>query len=294
MGGCTSTESATSHSQASQEPPSIRASSPGNAMMEECPICYMSAADVELLPHKSMAAGDVSGHRACRKCREQLVHRNSPCPWCRTEMVWQTVFGFLDGLKNGTTGYQDGQHNELASLMEKWQEYEMSRSPSDIKLFAREMASDAAIVARLEGALVSNSGWLRDSAGLWIRFYALYADGELELDAVDGERLQRAVDSSISIFEKKHGSFNHPHFVGAMYQQAAVALLCARTSGLSTATLQELVKRVGEATLRTFKAHHSGARDKSLVRERLDEYYAEAVSETQVRWCGALLGTIQS
>lgn len=195
-------------------------------------------------------------------------------------MVWQTVFGFIDGLKSGASRGAEGNHNQLAGLMETWQEYEMSRSPSDIKLFAREMVSDAAVGARLEGSLATSSGFLRDSAGLWIRFHAMAADGELEgLSAVDAERLRRAVDAAISIFETHHGTLKHPHFVGAMYQQAAVSLLCANMSGLSTSTLTGLVRRVGESVLRVYKAHHKGAHDKALVRERLDAQYVQAVSQ---------------
>jgi len=243
----------------------------------ECPICYASSTDIEPLPHKT-ASGNVAAHRACRKCREELVTRNAPCPWCRTEMVWQTVFGVLDGLKGATRGYRDGQHDELANLMGMWQEYEMIRTKSDISLFAREMATDPAVVARLEGALAASSGWLRDSAGLWIRFYALYSDGELELSAVDGDRLRRAVDVAIASFERDHGG--HPDFVGAMYQQAAVAVLSASYSGLSTRTVAAQARRVGESAIRVFRRHYAAQpRCVAQVRERLTREYAEAVSE---------------
>lgn len=193
-------------------------------------------------------------------------------------MVWQTVFGVLDGLKGATRGYRDGQHDELANLMGMWQEYEMVRTKSDICLFAKEMATDAAVIARLEGALVTSSGWLRDSVGLWIRFYALWADGEAELSTVDGERLRRAVDAAIDTFERDHGG--HPDFVGAIYQQAAVAVLSASFSGLSTRTAALEARRVGEAALRVFRRHY-GAQPRSAaqVRERLNRDYAEAVSE---------------
>jgi len=244
---------------------------------EDCPICYSRARDVEPLPHKE-SAGDVSLHRACRKCREELVKRNASCPWCRTEMVWQTVFGFLDGLKKGAVGYQEGQHNRLADLMGTWQEYEITRTQSDIRLFAREMASDPAIGARIQGALASKSGWLRDTIGLWLRFHAMHADGEVDLDAADGERLRRAVDEAIAVFEQDHGG--HPHFLGAMYQQAAVALLCANASGLSTRTAGELTKRVGSAVKRVFDRHYRLRPDaRQRVRERMTKEYAEAVTQ---------------
>lgn len=193
-------------------------------------------------------------------------------------MVWQTVFGVLDGLKGAARGYRDGQHDELANLMTMWQEYEMCRTKSDICLFAREMATDPAVVARLEGALIASSGWLRDSAGLWIRFYALYADGEADLSAIDGDRLRRAVDAAIESFERDHGG--HPDFVGAMYQQAAVAVLSASFSGLSTRTTSLLARRVGEAALRVFRRHYgSQIRSAAQVRERLNREYALAVSD---------------
>jgi len=193
-------------------------------------------------------------------------------------MVWQTVFGVLDGLKGATRGYRDGQHDELANLMAMWQEYEMCRTKSDICLFAREMATDPAVIARLEGALITSSGWLRDSIGLWIRFYALYADGETELTTENGERLRRAVDAAIESFERNHGG--HPDFVGAMYQQAVVAVLSASFSGLSTRTTALMARRVGEAALRVFRRHY-GAQPRSAaqVRERLNKDYAEAVSD---------------
>lgn len=251
--------------------------SPETKSQTDCPICYSASSDVEPLPHKTIS-GNVASHQACRKCREELVKRNSPCPWCRTEMVWQTVFGVLDGLKGAARGYRDGQHDELANLMTMWQEYEMCRTKSDICLFAKEMATDPAVVARLEGALTTSNGWLRDSAGLWIRFYSLYADGEAELNAADGDRLRRAVDAAIASFERDHGG--HPDFVGAMYQQAAVAVLSASFSGLSTRTTSLLARRVGEAALRVFRRYYgSQMRSAAQVRQRLNKEYAQAVSD---------------
>lgn len=193
-------------------------------------------------------------------------------------MVWQTVFGFLDGLKSGTRGFQDGQHNELAGLMATWQEYEMIRTESDIKLFAKEMATDPAIIARLDGAVSRKSGWLRDSIGLWLRFHAMYEDGELEISPADGARLKRAVEAGIIIFKENHGG--HPHFVGAIYQQAAVATLCANLSGLSKATLAKVTKDIGEAVIQVWQKHYAGQSGRIReIRERLTDSYAEAVSE---------------
>merc|ERR1712039_145732 len=122
------------------------------------------------------------------------------------------------------------------------------------------------------------SGWLRDTAGLWIRFSAMYADGELDVDAADGERMRKAADAAIAIFEADHGG--DPHFLGAIYQQAAVALLCTVISGSSSKTVAALTKRVGEAVLRVFAKHYSSqAGAKARVRERLTQDYVEGTSE---------------
>merc|ERR1712072_1292546 len=66
---------------------------------EECPICYEVCTDVQQLLHECSGSRDVSSHRACQKCRQQMLERNQSCPWCRDNMVWQELFGFLDGLK---------------------------------------------------------------------------------------------------------------------------------------------------------------------------------------------------
>lgn len=172
--------------------------------------------------------------------------------------------------------FGDGQHNELASLMATWQEYEMCRTEAEVKMFAKEMSTDPAIIARLEGAVARKTGWLRDSLGLWIRFFAMYEDGEIEISAENGSRLQRAVATGIEVFKVNHGG--HPHFVGAVYQQAAVATLCANVSGLSNRTLAKVTKDVGEAAIHVWEKHYGKGRRREF-RERCTKEYAQAVSE---------------
>ena len=55
--------------------------------------------DVELLEHATSIRGDISDHVACGYCRANMIRTNASCPWCRTEMVWRNLYGFLDGLK---------------------------------------------------------------------------------------------------------------------------------------------------------------------------------------------------
>merc|ERR1719188_258444 len=217
------------------------------------------------------------------------LYTASPLRAFENELGVQDPVGFWDPVgytndgdvqsfkRRRTVELKHGRISMLATMGYR-QEYEMCRTKSDISLFAKEMATDPAVVARLEGALATSSGWLRDSACLWIRFYALYADGETELSTADGERLRRAVDAAIESFERDHGG--HPDFVGAMYQQASVAVLSASFSGLSTRAVAAQARRVGEAALRVFRRHYgSHPRSAAHVRERLNRDYTEAVSD---------------
>mmetsp|Transcript_58379 Transcript_58379/g.125432 ORF Transcript_58379/g.125432 Transcript_58379/m.125432 type:complete len:331 (-) Transcript_58379:88-1080(-) len=248
--------------------------------MEECPICYEQRGDVVQLVHvggeaasRSKGGFDVSSHRACARCRQQLVEKNQRCPWCRDHMEWQDIFGFLDGLK-GAVG-RASRPDELADLMSRWQEYEMTRSKADVRTFARDIVEDIALCAHLDRMIASgNSAFMRDSAGLWCRFHAMVADGELELSAVDSQRLASMVESAILAFEVDGGGA--PQYIGAMYTQLAVAVLCAQYSNSSTEALARLARRVGEACIRLHKERY---RNVGGVRERLSKDYISAVSE---------------
>lgn len=152
----------------------------------ECPICFemTDPADLEALVHASQADGsapdrDVSAHIACGTCRESMMKLGQGCPWCRDEVVWKNVFGFLDDLKNGVG--EATTPDTLADLMARWEEYELTRSNSDVLLFARDMVQDVALCAHIDRAIAGNAGWLRDSSGLWCRFHAMVTDGELTL-----------------------------------------------------------------------------------------------------------------
>ena len=67
-----------------------------------CPICEEERTDVQMLEHapSAHAGGDISSHQACADCRAAMVRTGGSCPWCRSEIVWQNLFGFLDGLKD--------------------------------------------------------------------------------------------------------------------------------------------------------------------------------------------------
>mmetsp|Transcript_110826 Transcript_110826/g.203209 ORF Transcript_110826/g.203209 Transcript_110826/m.203209 type:complete len:919 (+) Transcript_110826:61-2817(+) len=240
---------------------------------EECPICLEMRSDVELLLHASKPKGDVSKHRACALCREQMVQKNQSCPWCRDDMVWQDVFGFLDTLKSDIS--VAAQPDELADLMGKWQEYEMTRSLPDVRKFASDMIQDIALCAHLDRVLANgNKAFMRDSAGLWCRFHAMVVDKEISVPPAESRRLQRVVQEALAAFEADGGGA--PQHVGAMYTQLASALLCASMSGSSTITLVELTKRVGKACVHL---HSKRFKNAAGVRERLPKEYVASISD---------------
>ena len=71
--------------------------------------------------------------------------------------------------------------DSLADLMAQWQMYEVTRSNSDVVLFAQDMCQDLALSSHLDRAIRSNPGFLRDSSGLWMRFHAMLKEGEMKL-----------------------------------------------------------------------------------------------------------------
>lgn len=135
-----------------------------------------------------------------------MLHKGQSCPWCRDEVVWREVLGFLDTLKLQVGGASSP--NQLADLMTKWEEYERTRTRSDVLLFARDMATDVAITSHLDRAILTNAAWLRDSIGLWARFHALVQDGELELDATAADRLRKVNPVQPHSAKTKHTYIN--------------------------------------------------------------------------------------
>jgi len=198
------------------------------------------------------------------------MEANQGCPWCRDEVVWREVFGMLDGLKASVKKANEPQ--SLAGLMTFWQEFEMTRTRSDVIRFARDMICDDTLAKTISEATSKNKNWLRDSSGLWIRFLALIEGGELSVAEVHRKRMEAAVDAALDHFEKDGGGA--PAHGGAMYSQLAVAYLCAEFSGTSTHTIIPRIQRVGHCCVRL----HSGHK-KNLV-DHCQMMYVTALSET--------------
>ena len=154
--------------------------------LTQCPICNEMRDDVEQLEHAPGTAtkGNIADHKACAECRASMILTNSSCPWCRSEMVWRNLYGFLDGFKTDIGGSSDHDHQGLANLLTHWQEFEMTRTKSDLGSFAKDICTDSSLASHVRQALERRSPWLRDSAGLWLRLFAMHSDGEIGQDGV--------------------------------------------------------------------------------------------------------------
>lgn len=252
--------------------------------IDMCPICNEERSDIEMLTHASTNGGDISSHRACASCRENMIISNSSCPWCRSEMVWKNLYGFLDGFKGHIGGRHERDHQGLANLLTYWQEFEVSRSRSDLHAFARDLCTDSSLAQHVQRGISNRSGWLRDSIGLWMRLHGMHQDGEVDLPAEDAARLQATVDIAFDIFQHDHGG--HEDFVAAFYQQSCAAWLSASFSGSSISTLTQLVQRAGNACVEVFDAHYTTKPNaENEFRQRVSQDYVVGVQDAV--WGGA-------
>ena len=231
---------------------------------ETCPICCSECFDVRVLVHSSSAsAASISSHKACATCRATLLARNQRCPFCRDEVVWSSVFNFLDGIKDSIDSAASP--DELANLVGMWQEFELTRSRSDCLLFARDMIEDGRLATHLGSAIAMGSA-------AWVRFHSLINASEVDLhDAANGARMSAAVAMVMAAFERDGGGASYHG--GALYAQSAIALLCAQLNGMSVAPMIPLCQRIGRACV----AMWSDEVDR--VRSTLPVSYVTAISD---------------
>merc|ERR1711990_589465 len=119
---------------------------------------------------------------------------------------------------------------------------EYESQPAVIKRIAKLVIRDTDFVKRLDHALATKQDWVRDTAGVLFRFHCLCNDGELIVDPAHEKRLAAATDAILLPFEAKTPVSLDAHYYGALYTQALVSWLCAWRSGMSTASLRELVR----------------------------------------------------
>lgn len=110
-------------------------------------------------------------------------------------------------------------------------------------MFAKNMVEDVALFKHLERAVESQHGFIRDSSGLWCRFYAMIVDGELKVTTRFGVSLcpaflttelllqvedkcrtllTKAVTDCLERFDADGGTA--PQYGGAVYAQVSAEL----------------------------------------------------------------------
>jgi len=159
----------------------------------------------------------------------------------------------------------------LANLLTHWQEFEMTRSRSDLSSFARDLCTDSSLAQHTARGILDRDPWLRDCAGLWIRLYAMHADGEISppLGDEDAARLQACVEVGLCMFEERHGG--HEDFVAALYSQVCAATLSAGFSGSSTAAISALTRRAGQLCVEVYqRAYATKPGAKEEVQRRIN------------------------
>eukprot|EP00038_Savillea_parva_P008535 m.177592 g.177592 ORF g.177592 m.177592 type:complete len:291 (+) comp14381_c0_seq1:207-1079(+) len=245
----------------SQSRPEVRTTATNNnkgpvPQREECPLCCDVKDNVVPLDHVG-GGPSVASHRACSDCQAKLIESNQRCPWCRDEVMWHDIFGFLDGLKGEMR--DAGTPDQLAELMAKWQIYEMTRGKADVVRFARDLVEDPSVAQLLDRAMRTNATWLLDSSGLWCRFHAMCVAGEVvPRGGKNGRavaRLAAAVECALRKFEASDTVDGAAAHGGAMYAQVVTALLCANGSGMSTTTLESICRRVGRCIVQKWSGN---------------------------------------
>jgi hypothetical protein len=250
----------------------------------ECPICMENKSNLIALKHAVGTIGDVSSHRMCEDC---LVHyTKNECPFCKgnvqTNPMPAFIHDFIHMLQN--IDYNDA--NLMAAAFEEWQVYELtiSESPAMTRQAAHMMITDEYFQQQLRDGVTNRSGWLRDAAGIFFRLYGMFVDGELSISEELGEVLTASIAVVLTPFEDEHRPVQlHGHYYGALYQQILTAWSCALSSGTSTVTLAQLIKRVGKAVAHCYRIHgktrHSQRELQSAMRERLQRDVVEMAKQ---------------
>lgn len=249
------------------------------ATLQTCPICCEEKDDVMVLDHWQ-PSGDISEHKMCGACRSSVV-RNE-CPFCKEIVVKEDMLNFIRifvksvSSQARTTGHAA---HECSALLEMWQFFEMEYEgqPGVIQRVAKMIVEDDSFSRLLEQAATSRQSWVHEAAGIFFRFYGMYADGELKADEAHGRLLEQTVEQILRPLEQTppQASFlprtGTP--LGALVTQALVAWLCAWRANVATRTLRNIVRRAGLAAVHCYEAHNRNPTLKKGARERIHLEY---------------------
>jgi len=241
--------------------------------LRECPICFMSKPDVQVLPHLGPTDGNVDSHCMCGECRASFA--SFSCPFCRGKIggsfvATAEIKSFVDSFVSMMChGAKHGDQHKHAAWLEVWEamEFEHGNFISDTGVTHHEgrpdvVANVAALLmqderfgpllkAGIESANKNADGntWLCNGSGVVFRLHGLLECGSLAVSPPLAALLRRAYETIFRSLSR--GGWNGA-MLGCCYMQALSAWLSAcRCGSGETSADAETVRRVGHALANT-------------------------------------------
>ena len=258
-----------------EAPPNVGDDVAGADDNDTCPICFEVREGIEVLEHWE-ARGDVSGHKMCADCRK--AYAKNSCPFCNEIVMKNELLTFISDMVTTTLQrLKTRDANQLAAVLERWQLFEMEHEtqPNIVRRVAKLIIDDGQFYSCLAEGVQNKHDWLRDMAGILVRFHALAEDGELAISDQAKALLRDAMQTAIEPLERPRPPDLHGHYLGAFYMQILVPCLCAFRANTSHATLIAMAQRVGKAVVHCWRVKGSLAQKRREITERIHTEYLE-------------------
>jgi len=243
-----------------------------------CPICFEEKEDIQQIPHWE-SHGDVSEHKMCSDCTK--AYNKNLCPFCQEVSLKEDILACIeDFVQQVKAKSSNGDPNELAALLERWQFFEMEYgdNPRVIYRVAMLVLRDPEFMGMLRSGVQSKMPWMRDAAGIIFRLYSLSMEGKLVVTCDEQSLLndcyRTIMDLAVASEIQTEG-----HFHGALYTQAMVPYICALQAGQSTQQLEMIVKEVGNLITSHYENNKHFQPDlRTTIPERIIEQYMSIVT----------------
>lgn len=245
-----------------------------------CPICFEDKSNVELLPHVHTSKGDISNHKMCSDCKDAYINVHE-CPFCKEAIQSNDIMPFVDKFVNLMV-IKHHNPDSFAAIFEEWQVFELENisTPDQIYQTAKYLLIDSQFIERINQSINENScTWFRDAAGIFFRLYGMYLDKLIRVQEAIGKKLAFIVDSIIRPLESPHPAYYHPHFYGALYQQALSAWSCSKECDINYSNTRSsstsIVRRVGMAIYNCYHQNSQCQSEIHLMFERIHKEYIQ-------------------
>lgn len=173
-------------------------------------------------------------------------------------MVSASIHEFIDQYISVFAESMDRPPDFRAAIFERWQWFEMEHNsqPDVILRVAQLVAGNDRYQSTITKALCSKTDCLRDTAGMTLRFYGMWKDGELKLSPTHGAQLEAAFEAIVEPLERQGKPENiPPEHAGALYMQSIMPWICASNNATSTLALARVVQRIARGIDRWWKEY---------------------------------------